>query len=100
MYINGKWYTEPQVVAYVKELESKISELESKHRNECRQIARYEDELRELEWILEIARNEVHRPYQQYKYRFEFELEKVIKSNRSVYHKEEKEDGETGDEKP
>lgn len=29
MYIDGKWFTEPEVVAYVKILKDKITELES-----------------------------------------------------------------------
>ena len=48
MNINGKWYTEPQIEAYVTELENKVAELEAKHWNECRQIAHYDDELRTL----------------------------------------------------
>lgn len=29
MYMDGKWYTEPEVVAYVKSLKEKIKELET-----------------------------------------------------------------------
>ncbi|WP_303823221.1 hypothetical protein [Ruminococcus flavefaciens] len=28
MYINGKWYTEPELEAYVNELKARIKELE------------------------------------------------------------------------
>lgn len=37
------------------ELEAKVAELESKHWNECRQIARYDDELRKAKRLLMIA---------------------------------------------
>lgn len=46
MNINGKWYTESEIQAYVNELESKVADLEAKHHNECGQIAHYDDELR------------------------------------------------------
>ena len=49
MNVNGKWYTETELQAYVKELESRISELEDKHHNECGQIAHYDDELKAAE---------------------------------------------------
>ena len=55
MNINGKWYTEPQIEAYVTELENKVAELEEKHWNECRQIARYDDELRKAKELLKAA---------------------------------------------
>ena len=55
MNINGKWYTEPQIEAYVTELENKVAELEAKHWNECRQIARYDDELRKAKELLKAA---------------------------------------------
>lgn len=55
MYINNKWYTESELNAYVKKLESTISELEDKHWNECRQIAHYEEELTEAKRLLKIA---------------------------------------------
>lgn len=29
MYIDGKWFTEPEVIAYVKTLKDKITKLES-----------------------------------------------------------------------
>lgn len=46
MYIEGRWYTEPELAAYIKELKARNAELEAKHWDECRQIAHYEDELR------------------------------------------------------
>lgn len=52
MNINGKWYTEPQIEAYVTELENKVAELEEKHWNECRQIAHYDDELSKAKELL------------------------------------------------
>ena len=55
MNINGKWYTEPQIEAYVTELENKVAELEAKHCNECRQIAHYSDELRKAKELLKTA---------------------------------------------
>lgn len=45
MWIDNKHYTEPELAAYVKELENKITELEDKHWEECIQIAHYDDEL-------------------------------------------------------
>ncbi len=55
MNINGKWYTETELQAYVKELESRISELEDKHHNECVQIAHYDNELKEAKRLLKAA---------------------------------------------
>lgn len=55
MYINNKWYTESELNAYIKKLESTISELEDKHWNECRQIAHYEEELTEAKRLLKFA---------------------------------------------
>lgn len=46
MFIDDKWYTEPELAAYIKELKARNAELEAKHWDECRQIAHYEDELR------------------------------------------------------
>lgn len=37
MYINGKWYNEPEIQAHVKELEAKIKELEEKN-NQLREV--------------------------------------------------------------
>lgn len=53
MNINGKWYSEPELQAYVNKLLARIDELESKHYNECGQIAHYEDENRELKQKVE-----------------------------------------------
>lgn len=53
MNINGKWYTEPQLEAYVMELEAKIKELEAKHELECMQIAHYDDERKKIREYLQ-----------------------------------------------
>lgn len=37
MYINGKWYNEPEIQAHVKELEAKIKELEEEN-NQLREV--------------------------------------------------------------
>lgn len=37
------------------ELEVRVAELEDKHWNECRQIARYDDELKEAKRLLKLA---------------------------------------------
>jgi len=55
MNINGEWYSEPELAAYVKELESRISELEDKHFIECGQVAHYDDELRQAKRLLSLA---------------------------------------------
>ncbi len=89
MYINGKWYTEPQIEAYVNELEKKVKERECEADNGARQIALYEDENRQLKQIVALARSEVHRPYPEYKYRFEIETDKLFNSETTVYHVEE-----------
>ena len=89
MQINGKWYTEPQLAAYVKELQDKLNEVEELREqadNGKRQIALYEDENRKLKDVLALARSEVHRPYPEYKYRWETELEKLLENETTVYH--------------
>ena len=48
MYIDGRWLTEPEIIAYIERLRKEISELEDKHLNECRQISEYDIELKEL----------------------------------------------------
>ncbi len=52
MNINGKYMSEPEVQAYINELEDKLSETEDKHLNECRQISAYEAENRTMKGIL------------------------------------------------
>ena len=52
MNINGKWYTEPQLEAYVMELESRIANLEAKYHNES-------DELAEAKRLLQCAANDI-----------------------------------------
>lgn len=88
MYINEKWYTEPQIEAYVNELEKKVKERECEADNGTRQIALYEDENRQLKQIIALARSEVHRPYPEYKYRWETEFEKLFENETTVYNKE------------
>ena len=63
MNINGKWYTEPQIEAYVTELEAKVAELEGKHWNECGQIAHYSDELRKANELLREAMPILHMAF-------------------------------------
>jgi len=53
MNINGNWYSEPEAQAYVNTLLARIDELESKHYNECGQIAHYDDELRKAIELLQ-----------------------------------------------
>lgn len=60
MNINGKWYTESEIQAYAKELESKLAELEAKHHNECGQIAHYDDELTKAKELLKSAVEDLH----------------------------------------
>ena len=55
MNINGKWYSEPELAAYIKDLEVRISVLEDKHHNECGQIAHYDDELKAAKRLLKSA---------------------------------------------
>lgn len=44
MYINGKWYTEPEIQAHVKELEAKIKSLEEQNKRLRETIARNSEE--------------------------------------------------------
>lgn len=60
MNINGKWYTETELQAYVKELESRISELEDKHFSECGQVAHYSDENAKMKELLKAAVEDIH----------------------------------------
>jgi len=60
MNINGKWYSETELQAYVNKLLARIDELESKHYNECAQIAHY-DIIAELEQRLEEYENMIER---------------------------------------
>lgn len=45
------------------ELEARVSELEYKHWNECRQIAHYDDELRRAKELLRDALPVLHRVF-------------------------------------
>lgn len=44
MYINGKWYEEPEIKAYVAELEAKIKSLEEQNNRLRETIARSSEE--------------------------------------------------------
>lgn len=62
IWIENKWYEEPELSAYIKQLKEvisdsdrTISDLQDKHWNECRQIAHYEEELTEAKRLLKIA---------------------------------------------
>lgn len=55
MNINGKWYSEPELAAYVKELEEKLHDRDLEADNGARQIAHYEDELRQAKKLLKAA---------------------------------------------
>lgn len=89
MYINNKWYEECELNAYVKELESTISTLEDKHWNECRQIAHYEDELKEAKRLLKAAMEDMNTLYEsskdegclgiKFKWRYEDEAKRLLK---------------------
>lgn len=57
MIINGTFYSEPELRAKFKALEEENAELKK---------------------ILDLASREVHRPYPDYKYRFEMEAEKLL----------------------
>ena len=48
MYIDGRWLTEPEIIAYIERLRKEISELEDKHLSESRQISEYDIEVKEL----------------------------------------------------
>ena len=70
MNINGKWYTETELAAYVAELEKKVQELEEKHWSECRQISEYDNDLKMLAKGIEEektklqTRQDANMPYQ------------------------------------
>ncbi len=44
MYINGKWYEEPEIKAYVSELEAKVKSLEDQVNRLRETIARNSEE--------------------------------------------------------
>lgn len=44
MYINGKWYTEPEIQAHVMDLEAKIKKLEEENKQLREQIAMNSEE--------------------------------------------------------
>ena len=47
MWINNHWYTESEIKSLLEVKDMRIKELEDKHWSECRQIAHYDDELRD-----------------------------------------------------
>ena len=55
MNINGKWYTETELEAYVVTLENRLAQTEDKHLGECRQISEYDHELRQAKRLLKAA---------------------------------------------
>ena len=59
MNINGKWYSEPELAAYIKELEEKLHDRDLEADNGARQIAHYEDELRQAKELLKVAVHDI-----------------------------------------
>ena len=55
MNINGKWYSEPELAAYIAELEEKLRDRDLEADNGVRQIAHYDDELRRAKELLKAA---------------------------------------------
>lgn len=55
MNINGKWYTETELAAYIAELEEKLRDRDLEADNGARQIAYYDDELRQAKELLKAA---------------------------------------------
>ena len=53
MQINGRWYSETELEAYVITLEHKVATLEDKHWSECRQISEYQAENEALKKLTE-----------------------------------------------
>lgn len=95
MWLNGKLMTESETIAYVNDLEVKLNSRDLEADNGARQIALYEDECRRLKEIIFSARSEVHRPYPEYQYRWELELEKLLLKENSVYHNDRRSDSES-----
>lgn len=52
MNINGRWYSETELQAYIATLEHKLATLEEKHLSECRQISEYDAENKALKELL------------------------------------------------
>lgn len=52
MNVNGHWYTETEIEAYVVTMEHKLATLEDKHLSECRQISEYDRENKALKELL------------------------------------------------
>lgn len=57
MYINGRWYTETELEAYVVTLENRLAQTEDKHLGECRQISEYDRETKALKELLTQVRS-------------------------------------------
>lgn len=95
MWLNGKMMTEPETIAYVNKLKAELKSRDLEADNGARQIALYDDECRKLKKILALARSEVHRPYPEYQYRWEIELEKLLSKENSVYHNDRRSDSES-----
>ncbi len=92
MWLNGKWMTDPEIIAYVDKLKTELKKRDLEADNGTRQIALYEDECRRLKEILSFARSEVHRPYPDFQYRWEHDLEKLLATDSSVYHEDRSEE--------
>ena len=61
MNINGKWYSEPELAAYIADLESRLRDRDLEADNGARQIAHYEDELRQAKELLKAAVEEINQ---------------------------------------
>ena len=57
MNINGRWYTETELEAYVVTLENRLAQTEDKHLGECRQISEYDRETKALRNLLSQVRS-------------------------------------------
>ena len=57
MNVNGKWYTETELEAYIVTLEHRLAQTEDKHLGECRQISEYDIEVRQLRELLHRVRS-------------------------------------------
>lgn len=63
MNINGRWYSETELQAYIVTLEHKLATLEEKHLTECRQISEYDHELRQAKRLLKAAVEDFSKIY-------------------------------------
>lgn len=60
MNINGKWYTETELEAYVATMEHKLATLEDKLESDNRQISEYDHELRQAKRLLKAAVEDIN----------------------------------------